>query len=223
MGVDITVRGSFSAYQPPERGTVHASIAFEGPAMQPAYDRVSRALESVSASIAPLHDPDQGPVTWWSADQLRTWSQRPWNQQGEVLPFVHHAAVDVEVKFSDFAALSRWVGQHTVDTEGFGVSRVVWTLTERRRDELNALARRSAVTDAVTRAQLYADALGLGTVRPVAIADAGMLGEVRPEAGPTAAYLRAVPAGGGGAPEVALVPEDIEVAAAVDARFAAGD
>ena len=74
--IEITVRGSYTAYQPPERGTVHSIIAYEGPAMEPVYDRVARDLEAVKESIGPLHSPDHGPVTWWSAQQLRTWHVR---------------------------------------------------------------------------------------------------------------------------------------------------
>jgi hypothetical protein len=108
MSTEITVRGSFSAFQPPERGTVNASVAYEGPEKEPVYDRVARDLEVLKSSIVLLKD--QGTVTWWSADQLRAWSNRPWNDKGEQLPLVHHASVGVEVKFRDFGALSRWVG-----------------------------------------------------------------------------------------------------------------
>ncbi len=92
------------------------------------------------------------------------------------LPLVHHASVGIEVKFRDFAALSRWVGQHVANTDGFRVSHVEWALTSKRRTELQRQVRTRAVEDAVLRAQQYADALGLGKIRPVAIADAGMLG-----------------------------------------------
>ena len=222
MATEITVRGSYSAFQPPERGTVHASIAYEGPAMEPVYDRVARDLESVKASIIPMKSEDQGAVTWWSAEQLRTWSNRPWNKDGKQLPLVHHASVAVEVKFRDFAALSRWVGEHTANTEAFRVSSVEWALTVNRREALLKEVRTRAVQDAVRRAQQYADALGLGEIRPVAIADAGMLGaHLNPEGGHGAAFLRAAAAGGGA--DVELVPEHIEVASAVDARFVVGD
>jgi len=223
MSIEITVRGSFAAFQPPERGTVHASIAFEGPAMQPVYDRVARDLEAVKASITPLHGPDDGAVTWWSAEQLRTWSNRPWNKDGKQLPLVHHASVGVEVKFRDFAVLSRWVGQHVADTDGFRVSHVEWALTEARREELLGQVRTRAVRDAVTRAQQYADALGLGEIRPVALADAGMLGaSLQPEGGHGVGFLRAAGMSPAGGTDVELVPEDIEISAAVDARFVVG-
>jgi hypothetical protein len=219
MPTEITVRGSFAAFERPERGTVHATIAYEGPAMEPVYGRVARDLDAVKASIAPLENKDNGPVTWWSADQLRTWSNRPWNKDGKQLPLVHHAGVDFEVKFRDFSTMSRWVGEHVANTEGFRVVRVEWALTAKRREALQKDVRTRAVRDAVTRAQEYADALGLGQIRPVAIADAGMLA-TQPESGPSAAYMRA--AAVGGAPDVTLVPEHIEVSAKVDARFVVG-
>jgi hypothetical protein len=71
MPTEITVRGSFSAFERPERGTVHATIGYEGAAMEPVYGRVARDLDAVKASVAALEDDVS--VTWWSADQLRTW------------------------------------------------------------------------------------------------------------------------------------------------------
>ena len=221
MPTEITVRGSFLAFRPPERGTVHASFGYEGPEMQPVYDRVARDLEAVKASVIQLEGGGQGAVTWWSAQQLRTWSTRPWHKDGKRLPLVHHATVSVEVKFRDFAALSRWVGEHVSNTEGFTLSRVSWALTEKRRDELVKEVRTKAVQDAAARAQLYADALELGPVSPLAIADAGMLGtQALHEGG--GGFVRAVPASGGSGPDVELVPEDVRVSATIDGRFVAG-
>lgn len=219
MPTEITVRGSYSAYQSPERGTVHARLAYEGPDMEPVYDRVARDLETLKSSVVSLKE--HGSVTWWSANQLRTWSNRPWNDKGKQLPLVHHASVDVEVKFSDFPALSRWVGRLLADIEGFRVSNVEWTLTVKHRDKLLKEVRTRAVQDAVARAQQYADALSLGKVRAAAIADAGML-NARPEGGGPGPHIR-LAAEAGGRAVAELVPEHIEVAAAVDAVFVAGD
>lgn len=220
MPTEIIVRGSFSAFEPPERATVHAGVAYEGPAIEPVYERVVRELDVVKSSIQPLHNPDGGPVTWWSTDQLRTWANRPWNNEGKQLPLVHHASIGIQVKFSEFTELSRWVGRHISDTGGFQLSRIEWALTTAHRDELVGQVHTRAVQDAVARAQRYADALGLGPVRPVAIADAGMLGR-SPAAisGPVALRGMAAKA----APEVELAPADIEVSVSVDARFHAGD
>ncbi|MDH6196454.1 hypothetical protein M2272_003097 [Mycobacterium frederiksbergense] len=223
MPTDIIVRGSFSVFQPAERGTVHATISYEGPAIEPVYDRVVRDLDAVKASIQPLHNPDAGPITWWSTQQLRTWANRPWNNEGKQLPLVHHASVGIEVKFRDFTALSRWVGGHVVNTGGFALSRIEWALTAKHRDELIADVHTRAVQDAVVRAQRYADALNLGPVRPVAIADEGMLGHAS-DGSVSARMMHAMSVAGGvgGAPEAELAPADIEVSVAVDARFVAG-
>ena len=192
--------------------------------MEPVYDHVARDLEAVKTSVTRLENGDQGAVTWWSAEQLRTWSNRPWNQDGAQLPLVHHASVGVQVKFRDFTALSRWVAEHVANTEGFSISRVEWALTSKRWNELTQEVRTRAVRDAAARAQQYADALGLGKVVPVAIADAGMLGTGgQPTGGHGATYLSAAPMASSGGPNVELIPEDIEVSAAVDARFTVGD
>lgn len=224
MSTEITVRGSFSAFQPPERGTVHASISHHGPDAEWVYDRVARDLEVVKRSVLRLKDGDDGAVTWWSAQQLRTWTNRPTNKDGEELPLVHVASVGIEVKFRDFTALSQWVGGHVTGTEGFEVSYVNWALTTQSRDELVTKVRTGAVRDAAARAQLYADALELGTVRPVAIADAGMLGAQSHHQGLNGiASMDAAPPRSGGSPDVELVPEDIRVSATVEARFVAGE
>jgi uncharacterized protein YggE len=191
--------------------------------MEPVYDRVARDLEAVKVSITPLKNGDDGAVTWWSAEQLRTWSNRPLNKDGKQLPLVHHASVGIDVKFRDFAALTRWVGQHVANTEGFRVSHIEWALASKRRTELQRQVCTRAVEDAVIRAQQYADALGLGKIRPVAIADAGMLGaSLHPDGGGGPAYLRVAAAPRGG-PDIELLPADIEISASVDARFVGDD
>ncbi|WP_006243903.1 SIMPL domain-containing protein [Mycolicibacterium tusciae] len=100
------------------------------------------------------------------------------------------------------------------------MSRVEWALTAKQREALLIDVRARAVSDAVSRAQQYADALGLGLIQPVAIADAGML-NTSPESGPQAAHMRVMAAPGAG-PVAELVPKHIEVSAAVEARFVAG-
>ncbi|KRC59546.1 MULTISPECIES: SIMPL domain-containing protein [unclassified Nocardioides] len=223
MATEFTVRGSHLAYQQPERGTVRATLSFQGPALPPVYERVVRDLEAVKTSVAALHDPERGPVTWWSTKHVRTWAERPWNQDGKQLPLVHHASVGVEVKFRDFAALGAWVGQHVAATAGFSLDGVVWALTEQHRIELERTVRSRAVQDAARRAQEYADALDLGTVRAVAVADAGMLSPgLHPAGGGgPAPYQRmaAMAKDSAGGAELELSPEDIEVSADVDARF----
>lgn len=222
MSTEITVRGSYAAFRPPERGTVHASISYHGHEKDWVYDQVARDLDVVKESILRLKDGDNGAVTWWSAAQLRTWSHRPISDDNALLPLIHDASVGIEVKFRDFTVLSQWVGRHITGTEGFGLSYVKWALTTKSQDELVAQVRTGAVRDAAARAQLYADALDLGVVRPVAIADAGMLGaQAHSQGDDGIGALNAAPGSSSGGPDVQLVPEDIRVSATVDARFVA--
>src|SRR5689334_24310941 len=83
MSTEITVRGSFTAFERPERGTVHATISYEGPVMEPVYARVAGDLENVKASISPLVDTDNAAATWGSAGQMRTWSGGAGNEDGK--------------------------------------------------------------------------------------------------------------------------------------------
>lgn len=219
---EITVRGRFTASRAPERGTVHARVELEGPEPEQVYAAVADRTRAVTAAVTDLHDEEHGPVTWYSVQDVRTWAVRPWNQEGRQLPLVHHAAAQVQVRFSDFGALSAWLRAQAA-LDGFRTDHVEWTLTEGHERTLTEEVRAAAVLDARDKAQAYADALGLGPVRVLALADAGMLGTgPHPSYGGgepyAAAAMRAEASGGG----VELVPGDIEVTAEVDARFVAG-
>ncbi|MGV0849871.1 SIMPL domain-containing protein [Mycolicibacterium phlei] len=221
MATEITVRGASAVSRQPERGIVRASISYSGPSMEPVYARVEHDLEIVRSSVDELSEGDNPAVTWWSAERLRTWSTRPWNQDGKQLPLVHHASVTLEVKFRDFAKLSSWVGKQVATVDGFSLDGIKWALTDATRDQLIRHVRTRAVQDARERAQLYADALGLGPVTPVSIGDAGMIG-TNPRVDSygridTFATARGQHRDDYGGSE--LVPKDIEIAAAVDARF----
>lgn len=217
--VTITVRGSHEVYAPAERGTVHVDVTSQGPEAASVYDEATRAAGLFTDAVRPLHDPDHGPVTWWSSDQLSTWAQRPTNKQGVRLPVVHHARVAFRVKFADFTELSRWLDQ-VVSIEGVGIDHIVWTLTERHARELTLSVRAAAARDAIDKAQAYADALGLGQVRVIHIADAGMLG--LGQRGDWVAQSSTRHATAQSSPRVSFTPEDIEVSVSVDATFVAG-
>ena len=216
--VEITVRGEHVAFRPAERATVHAQVVLEGSSAETVYAATGRSSDAVTSSVVALHDRERGPVTWWSSDQVRTWAQRPWNAEGKQLPVVHHARTQLQVKFSDFAQMSTWLSQVS-SVEGFRVERIEWALTAAHRSSLVREVRMVAVRDAQEKAQAYADALDLGQVHVVAVADAGMLGEgLEPShANPVAFSRAAAPEGDG---TVTFVPQDVSVAARVDARFA---
>jgi len=222
----ITVQGNHSEWYEAERGTVWVTVAHDGADRAPVFAKTTKVAATLTKALAGMHDSDKGPVTWWSYDQARVWSERPWNQQGKQLAPVFHATVSISAKFSDFDALAAWVEQ-IATVEGVNVGSITWDLTETKRKEVTDEVRRLAVADALAKARVYAGAVGLGEPHAVAIADPGMLGDPNPGvagggfermAFKSQASPAAMDAGGG---SLSFSPEKIEVEASVDIRFAA--
>jgi uncharacterized protein YggE len=221
MPTVITVQGSFTAWYPAERATVRLTVAFDGAKRDSVLSAASRAVQTVTASIKELHDPDAGPITWFSSDRIRVWAQRPWNNDGKQLAPVHHAAITVTAKFKDFDALAEWIGQ-IAGVDGVQVNGIDWTLTDARRTSVTTEVRSRAVKDSADKARVFAQAIGLGQVNAIAIADPGMLGVSGSGPAPAPMMMRAAAVhGGGGEGSLDFTPEDIEVSASVDARFEA--
>jgi len=222
MPTIITVQGSFSAWYPAERATVRLTVAFDGPKRDAVLASASATAQQVTDTVKALHDPDAGPVTWFSSDRVRVWAERPWNADGKQLAPVHHASIGVTAKFSDFDALADWLTDAAVQP-GVQVNGIEWALTDAKRTSVTTEVRSRAVTDAADKARVFAQAIGLGSVTAVAIADPGMLGvsgaAVAYPAPPMmrAASMKMADAGAA----LDFTPEDIEVAASVDARFEA--
>lgn len=211
--VEINVRGSHTVTLPPQRATVHATVAMEGPAPEPVFEGVAASLADVCRSLEQLHHRKRGPVTWYAVDQVRMGSHRPWNADGEQLPLVHSASVSVAATFSDFNELAKWVAWGA-GVEGLGIGYINWALTDRHRLEVERKTRQKAVRDARRRAQDYADALDLGPVSVHAVSDPGLN---RPA--PRMAMLASASPAREGAPEFTLRPEDVEISAEVEATF----
>lgn len=212
--VQIIVRGSHSVTLAPQRATIHATVSGQGRSAEPVFEKVAAALAEVSTSIDALHHPKRGPVTKYTIDQVRTGSHRPWNAEGKQLALVHTAAVSVTAVFTDFGELAAWVAA-VAGIDGVGIGHINWELTDAKRLEVERKTRQKAVRDAKRRAQDYADALDLGTVRVRRISDPG-LGE-RPMEKVFLARSMAAPADG--APQFELRPEEITIAAEVEATF----
>lgn len=218
----ISVRGQHTAWHTAERATVVVQVAFDGPHRNPVFASASAALDAVRETVVSRHNASTGPITWWSADAVRVWSERPWNNEGKQLDPVHHAALDLTAKFSDFEALSSWI-EEVVSIDGASVVSIAWSLTEASLTSALTEVRSRAVKDAVAKASVYAQSIGLGTVTATAIADPGMLGEGAPTH--AVAMDQAMMKFGGRAtesgPALELKPEQLEVSAIVDARFIA--
>lgn len=219
----ISVQGHHSAWYPAERATVAVSVHFDGREREDVFEKATAAAAAVRETILARFDTSAGPITWWSAESVRVWSQRPWNDKGAQLDPVHYATLDVSAKFSDFDALPTWI-EAVVAIDGVTVSQIDWTLTQATQTAVTAEVRSRAVKDAVAKAAVYAQSIGLGAVTASAIADPGMLGDGTGGSGGgpflEAQLMKSSFDGGAGAP-LALKPETIEVSANVDARFIA--
>lgn len=218
MPVEITVSETAEEFHRPERAMLSVLVNFDGPDKATVRERAVAVADEFAAGVAELLDPDRGPVTRYSRSGLATWTDRPRNAQGEQLPPAHHATDRFSVTFADFTVLADWVDRYAA-VEGVSIAEIRWRLTRRRTEEVSAAVRTAAVRAARAKAQAYADSLDLGPVRPVSLADHGMLaGEGN---GPIPMAFARSAAGSGGTP--AMLPEDVRIAAAVDARFSAGD
>lgn len=217
----VTVEGVFDHHHPAERGTLRITAGFQGGDRSTVVDRTVQLQTTLAAEVQQLLDPAHGPVTWWSADRLRVWSERPWNNEGKQLPLVFHAAVTLEAKFRDLRRLAEWA-ERLATVDGVAIGGIDWTLTEVTTTRLTADARHRAVLDATEKAAGYARSLGLSSVRPVAVADPGMLGDQSRSSSPNeaTAMSRASKAAAESA-GLDLKPEDITVSARVHARFTA--
>jgi uncharacterized protein YggE len=217
--VQITVRGSARVTHPPERATVHLQVSAEGPDRGRAQARASQTARTVTDSITERAGAD-GPVADWFSEQLHLGSYYPDTRSRSGEP-VHTASVAFRVTYRDFAALSAWLAE-VAALDGVEVQHTDWTLTPQLRRRLTTQAREEAVRDARERAAVYAQTLGLESVRPVALADPGLLdahGGVHDWAGRGMAAAGHLVEHG---LDVPFVPQDIEVTASVDMRFVAG-
>ncbi|CAN5252751.1 SIMPL domain-containing protein [soil metagenome] len=221
----ITVQGEYSAWYPAERATVSVSVNADGSKRDTVFARAVEASDAVRNLIESLYDKDKGPITWWSSDSVRVWSERPWNNEGKQLAPVFHAAVDFSAKFKDFEALARWV-ESAAGIDAVTVGSINWDLTDATRTSATVEVRSRAVKDAVAKASVYAQSIGLGSVTAIALADPGMLGDPSGGAMPAppvfarGGMMKAQFDSSGGA-QLALKPEEIAVASVVDALFTA--
>ncbi|WP_353816260.1 SIMPL domain-containing protein [Agromyces sp. SYSU T00266] len=220
MPTTIAVTGRAEERVDPELGAVSLTVSSNGAGRDRVVGAVGEAHERLLAAIRDLEA--AGALESWSAGQLRVWSHRPWNDQGRQLPLVHQASADLEVVFRDLEALGDWVGPISAAAD-VTVQGVDWRLTDATRSRVQEAAQRAAVADAVRKAAVYAESLGLGAPTPVELADHGLLQAQPIPRAHRAVAMRAMALEGadaGPAPEFA--PAKLVVEASVDARFSAG-
>lgn len=223
MSTEITVQGFHVERQAAERATLHITVSFDGADREPVVRAATETAKRLTDELSDIHDTESGPVVSWSSDRVRIWADRPWNSEGRQMPLVHHAQIGVTAEFSDFRSLEQIVEKATL-LDGVQVGGIEWSLTRETEANLLSYVRTQAVADAVEKANVYAKAVGLAEVTPLAVADPGMLG-TGGSGFPAAPKMEMMMARGGMAdaagPQFDFTPEEISVSAAVDARFAA--
>ena len=216
----ITVQGNFSAHYPAERATLSLSAHHEAAERGPAFSATVASSDAVRECITRLGDAAAAAIARWSSDSIQVWTERPWTQDGTPAAEVFHARITTRVTFADLSALAPWV-EEVVAIDGVTIDSLDWALTPARLTATTTEVRSRAVQDAVTKATVYAQALGLATVRAIAVADPGMLGDQVQGNNLVAAKFSRAAASADGTPALSLTPEQIEVTASVDARFIA--
>ncbi|WP_336645297.1 SIMPL domain-containing protein [Microbacterium sp. USHLN186] len=212
--VIITVRGEHELRVAPERATIQLSVSLEGP------DR-AEVVERTLAAAAPVRQGIEarkaaGSITEWSSQRMSVYAQRPWNKDGRKLAPVYRASVDFTTTFADFSEMSLWVIEISTD-DGLAIGSIDWHLTPETEREVEREAATRAVGVAVSRAQAYAQALGLQNVAPREISDQGLMSTER------AAFMPVATTGAGMDSAMALEfrGEEITVSATVEGRFSA--
>lgn len=215
MTLDITVRGSAEQRHRPERATVSLVLALEGSDKQQVFADAVEVQEPLIAQLKELGE--LRAVTAWSSDQVRVFSHRPWIGDEMHDEMVHAAKVHVRAEFADFERLSGFL-DHWSAVEGVEIDDIAWDISDENRRLREAEVRRSAVENAVVKAQGYADAVLRGKVVAVHIADRGMLSDSG-DGPPPALYAAAAFGRGDARPGLDLTPDQIIIRIEVDARF----
>lgn len=216
--LDITVVGHGAATYPPEQCTLSLTVRTDGRTAESASEPAQQLVREITRLVEPLYNSDGGPIERWSVDQVRHSRNRPFNHEGEQLPYVYQAEASVEVQFSQLDLVDAFVYAASA-LEGVSIDHFDWDLTDSSRLSRTLEVRERAVRDAVSKAEAYASSLGRTSVHAVAIADPGLLpGSVEhsgPDASPRMLAAKSAPAG------FALKPENITITASVHARFTA--
>ncbi len=215
--VEITVLGQGQATFAPERCTISLTVRSDGRSAEAATEPAHRLVRELTELIDPLYNQKSGPIDRWSLDQVRHSRNRPFNHDGEQLPYVYQAVASIDVEFSQIDVIDAFV--YAVSAlDGVDIGSFDWTLTEESVQDNTRHVRKMAVQDALDKAEVYAQSVGLVSVKALAIADPGLLGVT---AGHQDYGMATRAYAGREAEGFDLKPQDIVLRAEVHARFAA--
>ncbi|MFD4367759.1 SIMPL domain-containing protein [Rhodococcus sp. NPDC058521] len=214
----ITVSGEGEETYPPERCTISITVSVESESAEESGDTASATVRELTQLVTEQFDSENGPINWWSLDQVRHSRHRPYNRDGIQLPYVYRATAELDVKFNLFDAIEKFVKDASV-LEGVQIGHFDWALTKKSYRDRITHVRELAVRDAQSKAETYARTVGRNRIDPVEIADPGLLGtRTRSELAPMSArgFVGSAPDDG-----IELKPEHITLSAQVHAKFEA--
>ncbi|HXH35504.1 MAG TPA: SIMPL domain-containing protein [Plantibacter sp.] len=136
---------------------------------------------------------------------------------------MHHATSTVSAVFDEHERLGAWLETIT-GMEGVSVQQLDWSLTESSRMAAETEALGAAVSDARRRAEAIASALGLLSLRTIAVSDPGLLSDSvgATIAASDVALPRMMKASAPASAEgIVLEPAELEIVILVHARFVA--
>ncbi len=217
----ITVQGSARSELAPEQALLRFTISADGPDRAPVLAAATGALDEISAIIASKHG-GEGSVSRWSVDRVSVTSHRPWTNDGTPAPLVHQASASGRATISSIDDVSELIDALAA-RELVAIDSLEWSLTDARLELEQRDVRARAVAAARAKAEVLAEAVGLTSVTPLALADPGMLDGSGGGAAPMphlerAMAISAAPHGDAG---FSLRPEPIVIEVTVDARFSA--
>lgn len=215
--VVITVRGEHQQSVGAELAVARVAVRLDGADRSEVVTRASSIAHDLQEELKAAEN--AGTISKWNSERVSIWADRPWNNEGKQLDLVHHASVSTTSEWTDFSALSEWISAVS-EREGVTVDGISWQLTKETASSAEREVAQRAIQVAVDRATAYAQALGLANVTATQVADVGLLGtnEVAMKAMPMMSRGHADMAGGA---SFELEPNEIEVSATVEARFAA--
>lgn len=213
--ITINVTGSSTIHQSPEQAVLFFHVQFEGSSSDTVSKEVTAASNKLQRKFKELKSDSLGPapVAAFSTSSLRSWSERPKNQDGNPGERVHYAQLRFEVTFLDFKKLSEVAGRLSA-CPNVAISSIDWRLADETKQELSSKTRKLAMKDAIKKASDYAEVIGR-KVNPVEITDMESPGLHSPR---YMATMAACPMEDE-REELDLTPQDVELSSSIQVNF----
>lgn len=219
----IAVEGSALRSHRAEIARVHVGVSREGAERRVVLDRATeihaRLVEQLKRHAA------DGAVDTWDSRSVHAYTYTDWRGKKDKWVEKFRASASVSADFTDIEVLSRWLPE-VAELDGVSVGGVDWDLTRETRDRLLTEVRSGAARETRARAAAYAEAMGLGEPRMVALYESGL----RPGLGGggggygmpmMAAAAPRGAAGGAEPPRFELEPPELDVRVSVTADYEA--